>query len=311
MLILIHGQDTFSSRQYLDKIVEQFKTKHSAAGGVVDVIRGEDAEWENIATVLTANGLFSSKKLVLLKNVLDKKEIREALQTYLENKALPADTTLVVYHNNTADKRLGLVKKLSAEKFSREFMAPDEAAVRRFIMERLKAAGRRMDSQALGLLMSSVGLDLERAATEIEKLAHLGSLIITAVDIKSVSQTSLEDDIWQFIDTVVAGSRARALALLEQQFLAGAEPLYLLAMLIRQTRMLLALKDAVGSDSELGARLDMHPFAVKKTRQHLRLFSPAKLVGMYQALVRLDTAFKTGHGEPKLLFTILVDAIAR
>ena len=87
--------------------------------------------------------------------------------------------------------------------------------------------------------------------------------------------------------------------------------MYLLSMLIRQVRLLIALFGAQGADALLASSLGLHPFVVKKTRQQASQFSLAQLKVIYQALSRLDSALKTGKGEPKLLFTILVDSIVR
>ena len=99
--------------------------------------------------------------------------------------------------------------------------------------------------------------------------------------------------------------------MLETQFQLGTQPLYLLAMLIRHFRLLIAFHGAEGTDSALASTLKLHPFVVKKTRQQASNFAINQLKIIYQALARLDNAFKTGKGEPKLLFTVLVDSIVK
>jgi len=197
------------------------------------------------------------------------------------------------------------------EKYSREFSVADEYAMQQLIQRRARELGKQIEPEALRALSGLVGTDVWRARNEIEKLAHLVADIITANDVRAHTYAFGEEKIWEFIDSLSGGNRARAFFLLEQQFSQGIKPMYLLSMLIRQVRLMMAMFGAPGNDSSLASSLDLHPFVVKKTRLGASKFSLAQLKTMYQALSRLDSALKTGRGEPKLLFTILVDSIVR
>lgn len=308
MIFFIYGEDTYSSRQHLEQLIADFKSKQP--DGTVQWFI-DDIEWDKVAGALTSDGLFASASWLILKNPLDKAELREALADYLAKPVMGANQTLVIYQTTPIDKRTSAVKRLLKDKSSREFTLPAPIQVEQFIATRLGAANKKIEPVALRSLTSIVGADLWRAQSEADKLAALAGATITADDVKNNVQHGLDDDIWQFVDSIGLGNKPRALALLEQQFLAGAEPLYLLSMVIRQVRLLLALSQASGSDAELASALALHPFVVQKTRQQARGVSVVRLAGIYQALVRLDAALKLGRGEPKLLFTVLLDSILK
>ena len=307
MLIFIYGEDNFSSQEHLDSLLAKAK----AEGGEVHVFRDESADWEIIAPILSGSGLFSTKKTIVIKNALDNKNVRESLAEYLDSNAMAGDVTLIIYQAGAIDKRLSLIKKLLKSAEAKEFMAPEPYTVESWIKRWAEQGGKSIAPDAARYLMEIVGTDLHRAKSETEKLAHLSGLTITLSAVKDLTQNNLNDDIWQFVDAVGNGNKKLALQLLEQQFLAGAEPLYLLSMVIREVRLMLALSNSNSSDKELAATLSLHPFVVQKTRARSRAMSALRLKGMYQALVRLDSALKTGKGEPRLLFTILLDSILK
>lgn len=308
MLFLIYGEDTYGSQQYLDNIISDFKKSQS---GSVHVFRASENSWEEIARVITGSGLFSTKKLVILKNVLAEKDLRESLDGFLKTAKPDVDVTLIIYQTSAADKRLGLVTRLLKESGSKEFPLPNALDVERFITKRAAELGKIIDRPAAALLAEIVGSDLWRARTEIDKLSHATKDTVTMADVRSGVAGNLNDDIWQFVDAVGQGNKKQSLILLEQQFLAGAEPLYLLSMVIREVRLMLALSNSQASDAELATTLALHPYVVKKIRQRAQNLSVLRLKGMYQALVRLDAALKSGRGEPRLLFTVLLDSILK
>jgi DNA polymerase-3 subunit delta len=311
MIIFIHGEDSYSSRQYLDKVIDQFKTKHDPEGKSVLVFDAVDSTWEDIVSALTADGLFSSKKLVIAKDLVSNKELREALNEFIKFSELPESASLIVYETGSVDKRSALVKKLAKEKFATEFKAPEPRVVEQMITRMARDLGKTIEPQAVRELASICVADLWRAQSEVSKLSNLVEETITLKDIKEHTQGKLEDDIWKFVDSMSLGNKQQALDMLETQLQLGTEPIYLLAMLLRQFRLLIALYQSEGSDAELASTLKLHPFVVKKTRQQASRFTINQLKTIYQALVRLDSALKTGKGEPKLLFTVLVDSIVR
>jgi DNA polymerase III subunit delta len=311
MLIFIHGEDTYSSRAYLDKVIEQFKTKHDPEGNSVLVFDAQDCTWEQIVGAITADGLFSSKKLIITKDIIKNKELRESMREFLKSPGLPESTTLIVYEAGSVDKRSSLVKSLLKEKYTQEFKTPEPRMVERMIARMAQDNNRKINQDACTELARTCGADLWRAQSEMQKLCHLVKDTITLQDIKEHTQGKLEDDIWQFVDALSGNNKKQALMMLETQLQLGTEPMYLLSMLIRQFRLLIALHNAQGTESELASSLKLHPFVVKKTRAQASQFSITQLTTIYQALARLDGALKTGKGEPKLLFTVLVDSIVR
>ncbi|MBI1961659.1 MAG: DNA polymerase III subunit delta [Parcubacteria group bacterium] len=310
MLILIHGEDTYASRQYLEKLTDQFNTKHAASGGAVEVFDAEEGTWEQLAAHLTAAGLFSTKKLVISKGVLENKEVRDSLADFLDTHEVGADTSLVVYHAGVADKRLKLVPRLAREQYSKEFALPSEREMPGAIQRVARSLGASIEPKAASLLAGMIGTDTWRARNEVAKLAALENPV-TAHSVTRLVHASTQENIWKFVDALSSGDKKTALSLVDAQLAASEAPQQFLGMIIRQTRLLLALHGAEGSDAMLASELKLNPFVVQKTRVQSGRFTVKRLVGMYHALARLDRALKETRGEPRLLFAVLVDSIVR
>ena len=308
MIIFIHGEDIYSSKKYLDAIIEKFKSKH---GNNVSVFDAEESVWGDISASFSANDLFGNKKLLILKNILSNKETRDSLLSFLDNSFLDQNTTLVVHESGAADKRNALTKKLALEKFNKEFSLSSPFQIEKIIEAEIQKLGKKIEPQAKSNLASFVGINPARAASEAQKLANLPISVIDENIVKENTLQNQEDDIWQFIDSISSGQKKLALSLLEKQFFMGAEPLYLLKMVIRQIRLILSLSGASGTEKDLASDLKIHPFVVKKTRAQARGFSKKRLVVFYQSLVRLDRALKRGKVNPRVLFFVLMDTIVK
>ncbi|MBI4122733.1 MAG: hypothetical protein HY462_01925, partial [Parcubacteria group bacterium] len=217
-MILIHGEDTYRSRRFLESVVEQFKKKHDPAGNAVSAFDADEGSAEDFVSMVTGGGLFSSKRLVVARRALENTELRTALESLIEGDNIAADTSLVVYHAGSADKRTSLVKKLAAEPWSREFGPPDQAAVSSVIMEAVRELGGAIAPNAVSELAVIAGADSWRARNEAIKLAHASSGTITADDVRAHVRAPISEDIWSFVDAVAEGDRPRALAALEREF---------------------------------------------------------------------------------------------
>jgi DNA polymerase-3 subunit delta len=119
--------------------------------------------------------------------------------------------------------------------------------------------------------MERAGADPWLLANVIDQLAsYCGTREATEKDIREFTQNSFDENIFHFTDALGARDTKRALELLFDQLQSGSHPLYILTMLIRQFRLLLAasLHPTAGAE-EFGA----HPFAFRKAKEESRKFS--------------------------------------
>ena len=135
---------------------------------------------------------------------------------------------------------------------------------------------------------------------DIEKLTALAGDrdTITENDVHAVATRSIECTVFEMVDAVVAGQRARALMLLRDMLTAGQERLGILAMLLRQYRLMQHVKIMQYeklSRQELVKNLGIAPFAAERTMRQAQGYTGAQVrrgVG-----ICLDTEYKVKAGQ--------------
>jgi len=87
------------------------------------------------------------------------------------------------------------------------------------------------------------------------------------------------------------------------------DPLYLLHRVVNQFRQLLQVREVLengGGEEDAARILNIHRYAAKLAIEHARRFSMADLEAIYQRLLSIDIAMKTGGMDPELALDLLV-----
>ena len=93
----------------------------------------------------------------------------------------------------------------------------------------------------------------------------------------------------------------------------GENLLGLLAMIVRQFRLLIQVKELQEKSApapEMAKTLGQHPFVIEKIGQQARNFSMAQLERIYTHLLDLDVGIKTGEVGDVLALDLLVAELA-
>lgn len=119
-----------------------------------------------------------------------------------------------------------------------------DAELNGWIVRVFQQNGKKCAPDVASLLSFTVGNDTALLRAEIEKLTALAGDrdTITENDVHAVATRSIECTVFEMVDAVVAGQRARALMLLRDMLTAGQERLGILAMLLRQYRLMQHVK---------------------------------------------------------------------
>lgn len=166
----------------------------------------------------------------------------------------------------------------------------------RWVQQRLRSVRVTVDEEGLTFLVSRLEGNLLAAAQVVDRLALQG--VGKAWTVESLAE-ELDDDArytpFELIDAALAGDGARVhrmLAVLREE---GLEPLALVALLARELRILLGLREAADRGAPLGAA--MASARVLKRRQGLveralRRLSRAVLAGALRDLALVDQGAK-------------------
>jgi DNA polymerase-3 subunit delta len=243
----------------------------------------------------------------------DRGEFLEQLAAYLPQ--LPPTTRLVFVESETMSDSHPILEVAREEgkhrrAWVRLYRLPRERELPGWIRQRAEEKGGTISSEAISLLAALVGADLRLLDQELEKLLlYADGRQVTSDDVQALVSHARETSIFDLVDCVGRRQTDRALQLLHRLLEDGEPPLYLLAMLARQIRILIQvaeLQERGLTPKEVARRLKLHPYVVEKGLAQARNFDLAQLESAHERLVKTDWAIKTGEAEDVLALDMLV-----
>jgi len=315
MIYFYHGKDVYSISNETKKIVSNFNSKS------VDIERIEGEEIGSIdyfKNFLQSQGLFSSEKLIIIKNILLnnksnnlKAEVAEVV------KKLPSGVTIIFTEEGSPDKRGKLYKTLHQIAKVKEFPELNPAELEGWIRAEVENKKFKIKNIAVKDLAFSIGNDLYLLKGEIEKLIlYAKSQKVDQIDESHVFEMveSIDDpQIFPFIEAVAKKDVGRSFKELKKFTNSKEGEHYLLSMIIYQFRTLLMVKDLQERGmrtNEIAKEARLHPFVVQKSIQVVNKYSKLDLIKKYFLLHQTDFKMKSGELDPKIAIDLLVAKIA-
>jgi len=326
MLFFLYGADTYRSRKKLNEIKEKFIHDVDESALNLTTVDGEKADINEFNRAVSTPPFLARKRLVVVENLIAKnKKIKKSAQggsalggdladsaiEILNKKSEDKDLILVFWEGDEIDRRVALFKRLAKEKYAQEFELLKDREVVRWIQMEVKRRGGNMEPAAMEKLAQLVGNDLWQAAGEIDKLiGFAASAPIKVADVEALVKGKFDDNIFNFTDALGTRNFARATELLHDQLEAGAEPMYLLSMIIRQYRILIMTRElldaGVNNSQTIAKELVLHPFVAKKSLEQARNYTLDSLKKIYGRLLEIDRKIKTTSIDPAVLFDLFV-----
>ncbi len=185
-LYWLEGEEEF----YIDEVINYAEKKilsEADAQFNLTVFYGKDASWADVLNACRRYPMFAERQVVLLKEGQQMKDI-EKLESYIEH---PLNSTIFVvsYKGKTIDGRSRISKLL--KKHGEVFLSKKiyDNQLPTWASGYIQSKGYEITHKALHLLVDHIGNDLNRIASEVEKLS------INLRDKKSIT----EDDIEKYI----------------------------------------------------------------------------------------------------------------
>jgi DNA polymerase III subunit delta len=304
MILFLYGNDIFRSNEKLDALKKDFLTKNTSNANSSVFDFGEKNSFEELRSLLATEGLFSSKKLVIVKNIIDSsdKMVQDKMFDYLDGDKLSNDTTLVFWEKNEPRKNNKLFKLLINKAKGENLEKLSGVNLVTWIKKEFEDSGINIDNQALNQLVIFVGDDLFQMKNEVNKLINFskgGS--INKEDIDLIVKSKTEANIFETIEAMGTRNKKKALELFYNQLDQGDDPFYIMSMYIYQFRNLLKIGsfyfDGIGDKNIIAKETKLHPFVVQKGLQQLSNFSLQKLKNIHKQLEKLDINIKTGKTD--------------
>ena len=221
------------------------------------------------------------------------------------------DTTLLLLSDGAISDSNPLLRLLRPVCNVEERTAPKGEQLARWIKETAQAKGAAVSPAAIRSLADLVGGDLWTLDQELEKLSlYAAGREIGESDVRLMVSQVREASIFEAVDAMIDGRPEAALRLLAQLRDDGREPLYIIAMVERQLRLLALARDAMDRRLPAGemkrALGTSSDFVVRKTTDQARRHSRQNIAWRYDRLLQADLAIKQGRLEPDLALELLV-----
>ncbi|MBM5789629.1 DNA polymerase III subunit delta [Candidatus Parcubacteria bacterium] len=323
MLIFVYGDDTFRVAEKVRELTRAFREKFDKTGMNIAVFPSGDGGALSAPEVLQAACSYpflGPRRMVVVRGLMESVNKKDEA-VWVDGFSRMPETTIAVLSETAAPgtiEKKAMFKRLSemAEIHTYVFAHLAGEALSRWTQERVRAKGGTIEPLALRALVERVGSDLWRMDGEIGKLvAYAQDSLVTKAMVEALVSASFESRIFELMDALSKKQTKRALELLEQERLSGSDDHYLLTMLGRQVRILLAarafVEEGSGSQADFSREMSLHPYPAGKALEQSRAFSLADLKHAHELLFEYDVNIKTGRMGAGLAVDLMTERLIR
>jgi DNA polymerase-3 subunit delta len=326
---ILHGEDELTRSETLADLKARLGPPELAALNTA-VFDGARVTLAELRSVCDTVPFMAERRMVIVHGLLSrlhpsgqrqKKEDRSSGQSsYLEELVdylprLPATTRLVLVEPGQLANDHPILRQAKQDEygFVRAFVPPKDLV--KWVRQRAISKGGQLSPQAAVALVEAVGAEQRLLDQEIEKLLAYANRErpITSEDVSLLVPYAQEAVIFDAVDALGQRDGVKAARLIHNLLDHGNEPLYLLAMIVRQFRLLIQIKELAleGLPPPAIARaIRLHPFPTGKLYNQARNFTLEQLERVHRHLLQIDVQIKTGQINSLVALDLLVAGLA-
>lgn len=287
MIVVLTGANTFLLQKSLRDIISKFVENSG------DSIERFDAQEltsaDNILDAVRSISFLEPKKLVIVRNFSQNKDVNLKIDEIVEQ---TADSTDLILVDQKLDKRTSMYKFLKKECDVRSFEALQPHELEKWLAVQAKELGADINSQNIRFLVDRIGPNQQLLNNELGKLT-LHSKIINKEAIEMLVEPTPQSMVFEMLEALFSGNARKAHELYLDQRAQGEEPQKLLAMITWQLQQLtLAVFSASKTTGSLTA-LGMSPYSAQKTLKLATNISKSDVQFFVNELADIDLESKT------------------
>ncbi|MBE2182062.1 MAG: DNA polymerase III subunit delta [Anaerolineae bacterium] len=321
-LLILHGDDEYSSDEFLRQILAEFRRQPNAEFNL-SMFDGTEATAAEILGAAAAYPFLAESRLIVVKGMLahlNRKGGGETAKKMSEQLAaavvtLPPSTRLIFVESSKLPESHRVLKAVSKENV-RFFAAPKDST--QWIIKHAKALKQDIEPAAARTLSLVMGSDLRLADSELAKLAAYtnGQRPITEKDVMLLTPYVAETNLFAMTDALSHGNSREASTLAHRLLAQDEDAIALFGMIVRQFRLLLLVKEHLAgggdrSSAAIAGAIGIHPYAAEKLSNQSRGFSIPQLEQVYRMLQDYDVRMKTGRIDAELALDLLIAALGK
>ena len=308
MIYLYHGKDSFLSyrnakSQLLDVLEKQPELERL-------IIDADSVELDHLVADIFTQNMFGGDKAILIKRFTQNKSYKEKQDALLEMISSHKDsqTHLIFWEDSKVASNTKFFKVFDAQKTA---FGSDDLNKRTFgtwAKLEVKNMDLKVSADALDALIEFSNYETERFASELSKYKLSNKTEIKLTDVIDGSTNTVETDVWHLIDVINGVKPGKPISVVDKLLKQQAAPHFILAMIIRNTRLLIMTHELIGKGADskaIASTLKIPPFTVYAIIKSAQKTDKAKLKALYRMLYNLDFEIKIGNIEPELGLTLL------
>jgi DNA polymerase-3 subunit delta len=266
------------------------------AGRTVEAYDASETSPGTLVSACNSFSLFGEGPFVVLKNLDAWNAAQKAvIVDYLKDPSPGSDLILLGKKLGARERLLSAVKN-SGEVHS--FDQPTGKALVRWLVGHAKKMDLDLPEDVAEDLTKRCSGDKMRLLQETEKLAlYVGDRTTTHDDVAVLCPPDVQSNIFAFVDSLAAGQRDKALALLEDLISTGEPPLRLTFMIRRQFQLVArarALIERGAPQKEIASQLKVPPFVARKLEEQAGKLAEEDLERALAQIQDLEGGLKGG-----------------
>lgn len=329
MIAFFYGTDTFRSKKKLIEFKKEFIKRRDDKGFNIVNFEGQKIDLEKLRKSILSDGLFSEKRLIIIKNIFylgdkelsdQEKQIFKEIINCLKKIKEKNNNIIVFWDEKIEEKKLNVWQKkifkiLTKEKYAQEFKLLKKLDLEKWIQEKVKIEKVKIEKRAISSLINKYGSNLWLLNNELEKLIALkknsSDKIITLNDIIENLFPLLEENIWLLTDALGQKDKSTAIKILSDLIKQNIGIDKIVPVLAHQYRTLLRIKSYSQNNPQknyyqISQEISVHPYACKKALSQIKKYSLLELKKIYQSLLRIDLLRKTKKIDSQVLINLLI-----
>lgn len=301
---LILGESA-EERERAYRLIEEATIPADMRDLCVNTFDGEETTAGEILGALHTAPFLGDRRLVYVRR-FDRLAADEQ-EAIAESCSNPVPGSILVLAADSIDRRRKATQGLLQAAHLVECGQPEGDALLQWVIDQAGERGISLGREAAVVLVEQAGKHLDNLSHELDKVAAYAGEggTVTADDIAAVvavtSPEAAQNEIFQLCDAVAEGRVTAVLTSIDRLLGTGANPIYIITMLARHYRRLLAVKshggrDPVTLDKELGLRSPR--FAVERLQRQAARSTRNVLERCLELLLEADISLKRG-GLPR------------
>ena len=265
-------------------------------GRTVEAYDASEISPETIVSACNSFSLFGEGPFVVLKNLDAWNAAQKAvIVDYLKDPAPGSDLILHGKKLGARERLLSAVKNLGEV---HTFDQPTGKALVRWLVGHAKKMDLDLPEDVAEDLANRCSGDKMRLLQETEKLAlYVGDRTTTHDDVAALCPPDVQSNIFAFVDSLAAGERDKALALLEDLISTGEPPLRLTFMIRRQFQLAARARALIERGiprKEIASQLKVPPFVARKLEEQAGKLDEGNLERALAVVQDLESGLKGG-----------------